>query len=126
MTDPLAKWLDELEAKAKAATPGERELWTGCSWRRIGIKYQQSERPIIEPIVARHDGHPDLSIRNMADVELLCALDPATVTALVRVVRAVDTFERSAGENHAVAGQAWSDTCDALNALRALVAGKLA
>lgn len=37
--------------------PGEWELWTGCSWRRVGIKGTQET--VIEPLVAG-DGWPDL------------------------------------------------------------------
>jgi hypothetical protein len=36
------------------------EVWTGCSWRRVGIKGTQET--VIEPCVA-DDGHPDLRSR---------------------------------------------------------------
>ena len=42
-------------------SPGPWELWTGCSWRRIGIK--GTSKTICEPVVAP-DGHPDLLFRN--------------------------------------------------------------
>ena len=90
-SDPTIALLDEIQAKAEAATPGERELWTGCSWRRIGLKYRQGDDPILEPTVAR-DGWPDLMFRNAADVELMVRCDPATILALVRVARAAQAI----------------------------------
>lgn len=45
----------------KRSTPGPWVVWDGCSWRRFGSI--PAERTVIEPTVARHDGHPDLHMR---------------------------------------------------------------
>jgi len=57
----LRERLAQIKARAEAASPGPWEIWSGCSWRRIGRVGHQGERPVIEPIVSRSDGHPDLT-----------------------------------------------------------------
>ena len=69
----------ELKALIEKATPGEWVVWTGCSWRRVGVR--GAGPPIIYPTIAS-DGHPDLvgeedlrvlvALRNKADA--LCDL----------------------------------------------------
>lgn len=48
----------ELKALAEKATAGPWEVWDGCSWRRIGSA--TTDKPVIMPIKAISDGHPDL------------------------------------------------------------------
>lgn len=45
-------------SEAMKPTPGEWQLWTSCSWRRI---MTTDGTPIAVPAIAR-DGHPDLNI----------------------------------------------------------------
>jgi len=79
MTDPKFLSPEECEAiqaRVDAATPGPWELWDGCSWRRIGRKAHQGERPIIEPVIAS-DGHPDFAGQNLA-LDLKFAIESRT------------------------------------------------
>lgn len=75
--------LAQIRRDHEGATSGEWELWTGCSWRRIGVK--NSMEPVITPVIAS-DGHPDLEgIENLRAVvsahnnmtEILDRLDSA-------------------------------------------------
>ncbi len=50
--------LDKLRAVLGRAKSGKWEVWTSCSWRRIGVVDDYPE-PVVEPMVAS-DGHPDL------------------------------------------------------------------
>src|SRR5690242_14542216 len=70
MTHPRAmsgEELEEIKARADAASIGPWEVWDGCSWRRIGGGDPRNRRPIIEPCVSRSDGHPDLTGPNLED-----------------------------------------------------------
>ncbi len=70
----------EIEARLKAATPGPWELWTGCSWRRIGKV--QGDRALIEPTNAS-DGHPDLRGVNLYPDLDLCVNAPTDLSYLL-------------------------------------------
>lgn len=71
-------------------TPGPWELWTGCSWRRIGSK--ATGQTVCEPTVHHRDGHPDLYFPNGGqdgpDARLIVAAPDllAACRALVEVV----------------------------------------
>lgn len=55
------------------ATPGEWEIYSSNSWRRIGIKGDYRE--LIYPVRSAGDGHPDLGGPNLGhDLEYLMAL----------------------------------------------------
>lgn len=80
--DQIAAWRKLFEA----ATPGEWEIWDGCSWRRIGVRGAQHLRPIVEPTKSPTDGHPDLIGPNLRDDLAFIAAArtgwPATLDAL--------------------------------------------
>lgn len=78
--------LDEITEALERATPGEWELWTGCSWRRFGIKGRQGHPAVLEPTTHRIDGWPDL-ICKWEDIERLL-LSVNLAPALVAVARA--------------------------------------
>ncbi len=84
--------VDDLRAKALAATPGPWELWTGCSWRRYGSTATGST--IMEPIKQR-DGTADLWFRNGGsegpDARYIAAASP---DALLALLDALDKAER--------------------------------
>ncbi len=90
--DPAA-----LVARAKElvekATPGPWEVWTSCSWRRIGSR---SNGLVCEPI-AQRDGHPDLHFRNGGfdgpDAALIAAA-PTLIADLASALEAALARER--------------------------------
>lgn len=58
-----------IEARAAKATEGPWEVWDGCSWRRIGSV--ATDKPVMLPIKAISDGHPDIQARR-EDLEFAC------------------------------------------------------
>lgn len=78
--------LDELLRKAKAATPGEWQVYDSCSWRRIGLR--DDYRVIIEPYNSRSDHHPDLTGPNIIDdLAHVSAANPETIQRLIAEVK---------------------------------------
>jgi hypothetical protein len=75
--------IDAIEERSKAATPGPWKLWDGCSWRRFGS--ETTGQTIIEPVKARSDGHPDLSLRE-EDAEFVCA-SRSDIPSLIAEIR---------------------------------------
>ena len=77
----MSETLERLERRLRIV-PGELELWTGCSWRRIGIK--DTMKTVLCPCVAR-DGQPDID----GDQRLLELMVDATnaLPELLRLAR---------------------------------------
>lgn len=83
----LRATIDELRRLEQRATPGDWELWDGCSWRRFGVK--GTATTVIEPIRHERDGMNDLfARRGYDDLRLV----PAMRNALVKLL---DAAERS-------------------------------
>jgi hypothetical protein len=80
--------LADLEAKAKAATPGPWALWTGCSWRRFGS--EATGQSFCEPKTQNSDRQPDLWFRNDADAKFIPAANPSVLLALVGRIRELE------------------------------------
>lgn len=112
MADPLdAAALAAIRERCQRATPGPWVLWDGCSWRRLAS--EATDRTILEPTKAS-DGHPDLLIRNRADVDFILAartdlprlLDAYThqqeQVALVPALRAYE-------QTHDIDAREWGD-----------------
>lgn len=73
--------VEEIEARASAATPGPWAVWDSCSWRRIGTVEPYADGNVICPIT-QNDGHPDLLAKRedlefvahaREDIPALCA-----------------------------------------------------
>ncbi|GEM_PF-5731552 len=84
----MLKKLDELEALARAATPGPWLLQDSCSWRRIGTD-PGSCGDVLLPVV-QSDGQPDISA-SRGNLEYITAVDPTTVLSIIELVRTRDT-----------------------------------
>lgn len=82
--------LDHLEALAKGAPSGKWEVWTSNSWRRVMAPCV--DRPgtmrVIEPVLQRHDNHPDLSF-GPGVAEWLEGFTPEVALSLIAEVRAL-------------------------------------
>lgn len=79
----------------EASTPGPWEVWTSCSWRRIG---SHAGKMVCEPITQRSDNHPDLYFPNGGangpDARLICAA-PELLDTVRAFVDWIDGPERS-------------------------------
>lgn len=82
--------VEQIEARANAATKGPWIVWDSCSWRRIGTVQPYADGNVICPIT-QNDGHPDLLARRedlefvvhaRTDIPALCATVNALRTAL--------------------------------------------
>lgn len=94
--------LEAILALAGMATKGPWEVWTGCSWRRIGSVATQSE--VICPTNNPHDRHPDLA-GTMEDLEFAAAAR-TDVPALARALLvALDALEKADEGLAAIFGQ---------------------
>lgn len=78
--------LDAIEARARAATPGQWQWWTSCSFRRLKTA---DGRGIAEPTVQRSDGQPDIQIRE-EDAAHIAGMDPAATLALCAYIRELE------------------------------------
>jgi hypothetical protein len=67
----LPERLKALVEMGKEATPGPWEWHTGCSWWRLSSKNGRRSGDVICPVVNQYDNHPDLSIPNKADADLI-------------------------------------------------------
>jgi hypothetical protein len=79
--------LAKLRALHEAATPGEWELWTSCSWRRVCVG-GMNPQPVIWPTVDS-DGHPNLD--RLENLELAIA----AVNALPELLAIAEAVERA-------------------------------
>ncbi len=70
----------ELRRLAKAATPGEWCVQTGCSWRRIGT--DNGDGDVLRPCTHPHDGWPDIAAP-VENLEYIAAANPKTTIALL-------------------------------------------
>lgn len=61
--------LAAIRRRAEQATPGPWVLWTGCSWKRIGVNDERLTM-VLTPTVNPHDRHPDLIVSD-ADAEFI-------------------------------------------------------
>lgn len=83
----------ELRRLAKAATPGEWRVQTGCSWRRIGT--DNGDGDVLRPCTHPHDGWPDIEAP-VENLEYIAAANPKTILALL------DEIDRLKAENEAL------------------------
>lgn len=83
----------ELRRLAKAATPGEWRVQTGCSWRRIGT--DNGDGDVLRPCTHPHDGWPDIAAP-VENLEYIAAANPKTILALL------DEIDRLKAENEAL------------------------
>jgi hypothetical protein len=95
ITDEL---LDELDAKARAATPGPR---------RHEFAYNNGGCPTADFYIPGHQGGASVEMM-VADAEFICATDPQTVSALTAMVRKL----RDEAQRHAHARAAAEDELD--------------
>lgn len=72
--------LQLLKKAAEAATQGEWEVQTGCSWRRIGTPGNDGD--VLRPTNHRIDGHPDLAVTTET-LEFIAAFNPAVALELI-------------------------------------------
>ncbi len=77
--------LVDLEAKARAATPGEWEIYDSCSWRRIGIKGDY--RPILQPYGTIRCGADIIGPNRDNDLARIATANPSTVIRLIAEIR---------------------------------------
>ncbi|HJP69532.1 MAG TPA: hypothetical protein VJ846_11570 [Sphingomicrobium sp.] len=80
--------IDRLEALAKAAPQGKWEIWTSYSWHRIYANQGSEKVRVIEPIVQRHDNHPDLMFGPGVEAWME-GFTPEVALALIAEVRAL-------------------------------------
>lgn len=100
---------DQLEAirkRAEAATPGPWEVWTGCSWRRIGSS--RTAREVILPTNHPSDNHPDLSMRE-EDGEFVAHAREDIPALLAEVERLRGEIETLGFKFIAAISSAWPD-----------------
>ncbi|MDW9243660.1 hypothetical protein [Burkholderia cepacia] len=119
--------LDQLEALVKAAPGGQWEVWASNSWRRVLSRQDGGNVRVIEPIVQRHDNHPDLMFGEGVR-EYLEGVTPDAVLALIAEMRAlrgntidacVEAVANLAGEEYSpIWNSAISDAVDRLNAMK--------
>jgi hypothetical protein len=85
----------ELAALNEIATPGPWEWQNGCSWWRLGTRYGDGD--VICPTVHHMDNHPDLSIRNPADKDLIIFANNnlPTIRRALRLAAAVQEAEKA-------------------------------
>ncbi|MFU2763945.1 ead/Ea22-like family protein [Pseudomonas aeruginosa] len=86
----------ELRRLAKAATPGEWRVQTGCSWRRIGT--DNGDGDVLRPCTHPHDGWPDIEAP-VENLEYIAAANPKTILALLDEI---DGMKASGWRNHSV------------------------
>jgi hypothetical protein len=80
--------LDTLSRICAAAPSGDWQVWTSNSWRRVLSSQAGQTVRVIEPVVQRHDNHPDLMFGPGVQ-EYLENVTPDVVAGLVREVRAL-------------------------------------
>lgn len=85
--------LDDLESKAKAATPGPWSVWSSNSHLRISSDATGRDGDVCSAVVAT-DGVPVLAIGRQ-DADYIAALNPTTALPRRRVPRAEEAEERS-------------------------------
>lgn len=100
----------ELRRIAKAATPGEWRVQTGCSWRRIGT--DNGDGDVLRPCTHPHDGWPDIEAP-VENLEYIAAASPKTILALL------DEIDGIKAENEALKAEARKCFEDALEHARA-------
>ncbi len=83
----------ELRRLAEAATPGEWEWWTSCSFYRMGVKHDYPNH-ILEPTVLS-DGHPDI-ICEPEDRAYIAAASPSVLLALLSRLEAAERVVEAA------------------------------
>lgn len=113
MTNQLTDLLDTIQALYEKATPGDWQVQTGCSWRRIGAG--RGDGNVICPTTSISDGHPDLTTGKgedlAANLELICQLKnawPTLRTALSR--HAGDGVRNAFDDAFDKAESAWADS----------------
>lgn len=96
----------ELRRLAKAATPGEWRVQTGCSWRRIGT--DNGDGDVLRPCTHPHDGWPDIAAP-VENLEYIAAANPKAIIALLdekcdRLKAENEALRRFAAEAYQVLG----------------------
>lgn len=94
--------LDELEAAARAATPGPWILATSNSWRRFVTKFDT--RNVCEPVTySDRDRHPDLHFPNGGadgpDAAWIALANPATILSLIARMRKLEEVAEAANRS---------------------------
>ena len=84
--------LDKLERIAKEAPADTWNVWTSHSWRRVMASDGGTTTRVMEPVVQRHDNHPDLMF-GPGVVAWLEGVTPAAVLELIAEVRALRAGE---------------------------------
>lgn len=81
-------------------TEGPWEIWTSCSWRRIK---SGTGANVLEPTVAKSDGHPDLSASN----ETLAFIAACNPSAIRELLDRLEAAEKDARRWRAAMAQPW-------------------
>lgn len=87
--------IEEIKARAEAATPGPWKWWTSNSWNRLKRDDCGVTQNVAEPFVSRSDNHPGLSINeeDMAFIAHARTDIPALLSALEAEKKRADEAE---------------------------------
>lgn len=86
---------EDLRSLAEHATPGKWTWWTSCSWRRLRAEMPDGKTlDVIQPCVARYDGHPDLTM-SPEDQAYIQAAQPDRILKLLDVVDAAREMRKA-------------------------------
>jgi hypothetical protein len=96
--EPGTVSISEIEAVERAMTPGEWEVWTSNSHRRV-TRIDGPDGCVLRGSIQQHDGHPDLSGLNRDnDLAGMCAARKA-LPVLIRIAKAALVWSEQRASN---------------------------